>query len=102
MTKEQAAYASMLNWLGSGVLDPARDAELIETLGREHRVAEHSAGPCVDCPHCWFTVRYAGPADDEHFAGLAVHLTGRHGLDAWTADAEATDAWRHPVMVMAA
>jgi hypothetical protein len=97
MTKEQAVYAATLELLGSVVLDPTEDAYLVDTLGREHRAADHSDHSCVDCPRCWATVRYDGPADVVHYAELAIHLTTAHNADAWDADAEATKAWSQPV-----
>lgn len=97
MTKEETAYAATLNLIGSDVLDPAEDGYLLALLGQEHRAADHSNHSCVDCPRCYATVRYDGPADATHYAELAVHLTTAHSVDAWTADAEASAAWSRPV-----
>lgn len=100
MTKEETAYADTLNLLGSDVLDPGPkglDWELVDTLGRERRLAAHSTGPHADCPHCWWTVPCAGPVDGEHFADLWEHLITRHGIDTWTAAAPAQIVWIHAV-----
>ena len=94
MTKEQAAYAATLNLIGSDVLDPRADADLIVTLWDKHRAADNSTGPSVVlCPRCSHLVPFDGPQDAEHYADLCVHLSSRHDEDAWTADAEATTVW---------
>lgn len=101
MTKEQTAYADTLNLLGSGVLDPSPespDSLLVETLGRERRLAAHSTGPHADCPSCYWTTPYGGPDDGEHFADLWDHLVARHGHDARYAEEPARRAWRNPAM----
>jgi hypothetical protein len=43
MTKEETVYAATLNLIGSDVLDPAGDADLVASLGDERRAAAHSA-----------------------------------------------------------
>jgi hypothetical protein len=101
MTKEEEAYASTLNLIGSDVLDPSPGStgwELADALGRERRLAAHSTGPHVDCPHCYWTTPYCGPADNEHFADLWDHLVARHGCDARYADEPARVAWARPVL----
>jgi hypothetical protein len=100
MTKEQLVYADTLNLIGSGVLDPdpwGEDGLLADTLGRQRRLAAHSTGPHVDCPHCWWTTPYGGPDDGEHFADLWEHLITRHGIDTWVAAAPAQAAWTRAV-----
>lgn len=96
MTKEETAYAATLNLLGSDVLDPrpeGTDWKLVDTLGRERRLAAHSTGPHADCPHCYWTIPCGGPADDEHFADLWEHLITRHEVDIRYADDFAREAW---------
>ena len=100
MTKEQTAYADTLNLIGSDVLDPnpkGEDGLLVDTLGRERRLAAHSTGPHVDCPHCWWTTPCGGLLDGEHFADLWEHLIVRHGMETWIAAAPAQMAWVHAV-----
>lgn len=100
MTKEEIAYAALLNLIGSAVLNPSvpdGDWELMDTLGQERRRAAHSTGPHADCPHCWWTIPCGGPKDDEHFADLWEHLITRHGADIRYADEPARKAWARAV-----
>ncbi len=99
MTKEETAYADTLNLLGSDVLDPRPESDwlLVDTLGRERRLAAHSTGPHVDCPNCWWTAPCDGLTDGEHFADLWEHLIVRHGLETWIAAAPAHTAWTRAV-----
>lgn len=100
MTKEQTAYADTLNLIGSDVLDPrpeSLDGLLVDTLGRERRLAAHSTGPHADCPRCWWTVPCGGKSDGEHFADLWEHLIARHGADPRYADEPAREAWTDAV-----
>lgn len=104
MTKEETAYADMLNLLGSGiVLDPDsfEDAPLRLFLGDlrfEALASVMPPGPKVRCPKCPQPFLYDGPMDGEHFADLWVHLITRHHVDVRAAEDPAQRAWDHPVL----
>lgn len=106
MTKEQTAYAAMLNLLGSGIPDPVDDALLRRTLDDlryEALASDMPPGPKVRCPSCPTPFAYDGPVDGEHFAELWEHLITRHHYDPRNAEDPAQRAWSHPLEgVMAA
>lgn len=101
MTKEETAYADTLNLLGSDLMDPDSNLDVIHALDNERRAAEASVPRCVGCALCSFTVPYEGPTDGEHYADLWEHLIARHRIDADGASAPADWYWSRPRAVSA-
>lgn len=94
MTKEQTAYADLLNTLGSDVPDRPADWWLVLELRRQRREAVRSTGH-AECPWdgCRKTVAYKGPMDGEDFAVLWEHIATVHNYSVNSASAAARVAW---------